>query len=324
MLPDGSSIRPDETLCSVVVVNRNGGPYLAECLDSLERQDEEDVRVIVSDNGSTDESEAICRRHDALFLRNEHNLGPCQARNIGAAKAASPYVLFIDNDMRADRRLISVMLETIVSRPEVFAVDSKHLETESGRQLHGRIRLRPGGIRDALPLIAMDYIGEPDELSEVVSGSGCMMVRKSMFVKLGGYDPQFFIDIDELDLCWRAWMHGWATIYEPRAIAYHTVGQGTRMARALTNTLRMESHDRNLIRFLLKTMSPCLGSALLAGKVTQMIGAVFLGRTDTARSLAKAFVGNLRSSGSILESRRTLQQGVRLTSRDILRRFLAS
>ena len=49
-----------------------------------------------------------------------------------------------------------------------------------------------------------------------------MLVRRSMFLELGGFDETFFMEWEDLDLCWRAWLRGWSTRLRPRRRASGT------------------------------------------------------------------------------------------------------
>ena len=51
-----------------------------------------------------------------------------------------------------------------------------------------------------------------------------MLVRRERLLELGGFDETFFMDFEDLDLCWRAWLRGWASVYVPDAVVRHRVG----------------------------------------------------------------------------------------------------
>jgi GT2 family glycosyltransferase len=51
-----------------------------------------------------------------------------------------------------------------------------------------------------------------------------MLVRKSMFQALGGFDERLPFGYEDVELCWRAWVHGWKTLFVPRAVCWHRVG----------------------------------------------------------------------------------------------------
>ena len=89
-------------LFSVVVPICNTAKYLRECIDNVLCQSFEDFEVILVDDGSTDESGAICDEYAASDRRvraiHRKNGGQASARNAGVAQAAGEYVVFLDSD----------------------------------------------------------------------------------------------------------------------------------------------------------------------------------------------------------------------------------
>ena len=64
----------------------------------------------------------------------------------------------------------------------------------------------------------------------VTANGACMLVRASMLLELGGFDETFFMDFEDIDLCWRAWLRGWESVYVPDAWVRHRVGAVTTTA----------------------------------------------------------------------------------------------
>jgi GT2 family glycosyltransferase len=78
-----------------------------------------------------------------------------------------------------------------------------------------------------------------------------MLVRRELFLELGGFDETFFMEWEDLDLCWRAWLRGWGSIHVPNAWLRHRVGAAT-TRRVLPK--RLASSHHNLTRFALKCL----------------------------------------------------------------------
>mgnify|MGYP002598242889 FL=1 len=106
-------------LISIIVPVYNVEAYLPACLDSLLRQgiDDEQYEVVLVNDGSTDDSESICKdyvaQHANFFLLNQENQGVAAARNHGLDFAHGEYVIFVDSDdFLADnglKRLVNVL-----------------------------------------------------------------------------------------------------------------------------------------------------------------------------------------------------------------------
>jgi GT2 family glycosyltransferase len=57
-----------------------------------------------------------------------------------------------------------------------------------------------------------------------MASAACMMVRRTLFEKLGGFDGRLPLGYEDVEICWRAWVHRWKTVYVPNAICWHRVG----------------------------------------------------------------------------------------------------
>src|SRR5262249_8184168 len=60
----------------------------------------------------------------------------------------------------------------------------------------------------------------------------CMMVRRTFFDTLGGFDERLPLGYEDTEICWRARLHGWKTLFVPRAICWHRVGGSVRSEEA--------------------------------------------------------------------------------------------
>src|SRR3954454_21213490 len=90
---------PRRPSLSVVVPVRNGGADFERCLLRLRDSTWTDFELIVIDDGSTDGSAALARRHGALVVHHERPQGPAAARNLGAKVATAPILFFLDADV---------------------------------------------------------------------------------------------------------------------------------------------------------------------------------------------------------------------------------
>jgi GT2 family glycosyltransferase len=88
-----------------------------------------------------------------------------------------------------------------------------------------------------------------------------MLVRRTMYEELCGFDETFFMEWEDLDLCWRAWARGWQSLYAPDAIVRHRVGAVT---SAAVRPRRSASSHHNLVRFAFKCLpAPAAGRVAL-------------------------------------------------------------
>lgn len=105
-------------LVSIIVPVYNVGPYLPRCLQSLTAQTYDRIEIILVDDGSQDDSGAVCdlwaRRDDRIRVYHKPNGGLSDARNYGLERAAGEYVCFVDSDDWCDGRYIETLHGALV------------------------------------------------------------------------------------------------------------------------------------------------------------------------------------------------------------------
>ena len=85
--------------------------------------------------------------------------------------------------------------------------------------IHARTTLRRGRLlREYIPGLHLDHRRRRRQGdADVCANGAAMLVRRSLFLELGGFDETFFMEWEDLDLCWRAWLRGRPTVYVPDA-----------------------------------------------------------------------------------------------------------
>jgi GT2 family glycosyltransferase len=214
---------------SAIIVNWNGAHHLRICLPSLQEQTCRSLEVIVVDNHSSDESAAVARDFQVRWLGLDTNSGLAPALNRGAAIAQGDALLFINNDMRFAPGFVAALLEQLEADDKIFATDGMQFNWEGTSREHMSARLvkRQGASASDPELVPGLKFFQRDELkaSPVFMGSAaCMLVRRTLFEKLGGFDERLTLGYEDVEMCWRAWLHGWKTVYVPGAVCWHRVG----------------------------------------------------------------------------------------------------
>jgi GT2 family glycosyltransferase len=220
-----------DSLVSAIVVNWNAARDLEVCLSSLLAQSYQPLEIIVVDNGSTDDSVHVVRALGVGWLPLDGNLGLAPAFNRGAKKAAGEFLLFLNNDMRFDANFVESMVSQIKQDPEIFSVDALQYDWDGCNKVHlaTSIGKKPVGAHDD-QLVPGLYICQEarDVPTTVLMSSGAnMLVRKSMFTMLGGFDERLPMSYEDVELCWRAWIRRWKSIFVPAAVCWHRVGHST-------------------------------------------------------------------------------------------------
>lgn len=237
---------------TVVIPNYNGIKYIGNCLKSL-FAGEMVPEIIVIDNGSSDGSAEIVEKDYPMckLVRFEKNQGFCRAVNEGIRLAATKYVILLNNDTVADKKLVSRLVKAIQSKKKAFSVSAKMLSMQN-----------PGIIDDAGDLYcALGWafaLGKGKESlrycapSEIFAAcGGAAIYRKDIFSVIGYFDENHFAYLEDIDIGYRAKISGYANYYEPGAIVYHA---GSAVSGSRYNEFKVRLSSRNSIYLIYKNM----------------------------------------------------------------------
>lgn len=219
----------DEPIISVIIANWNGADHLRLCLPTLAWQSFQPLEVIIVDNHSQDDSEEVARSFRARWMNLEENLGLAPAIMRGAAIATGNLLLFVNNDMRFDPGFVAALVAPLLEDEEAFATDGMQFNWDGSSRGHMATRLtsvRPR-VHPSTELVPGLYFYQQEETNRTpvfMASAACMMVRKTLFEKLGGFDDRLPLGYEDVEICWRAWTQGWKTVYVPSAICWHRVG----------------------------------------------------------------------------------------------------
>lgn len=223
----------DTPRVSAIIVNWNGAHHLRICLPSLLAQTFKSLEIIVVDNGSSDDSEQVVREFGAKWLALGKNVGLAPALNIGAKSAAGQMLLFVNNDMRFDEGFVATLAKPLERDERIFATDGMQFNWDGSVRGHMATRLtqtKPLG-RDSVELLPGLHFYQQEENAEsrVFMGSAaCLLVRRKLFEDLKGFDDHLPLGYEDAELCWRAWLRGWLTVFVPTAVCWHRIGASGR------------------------------------------------------------------------------------------------
>jgi len=217
---------------SIIVLNWNGLIDTKECLESLQNVMYENKEIIVVDNGSSDGSQEYIRQnyHDVILLANNENLGFAEGNNKGiqiALKNGADYIFLLNNDTIVDNDVILKLIEITKTDvkigfigPKIYYYDEPIRIWSAGGKL-SKWFIHSGGKHIGYRKIdrgQFDYVKETDYVS------GCaILIKKSVFEKIGLFDPQFFCYYEEADLIIRSKQMGFKVIFVPKAKVWHKI-----------------------------------------------------------------------------------------------------
>ena len=216
---------PDQQLlCSIIIPNYNGERFLPACLDALRRQTYPHFEVIVVDNASSDDSVTLLEREypEVRLLRLARNVGLTGACNAGAAIARGEILVLLNNDTEPEPGWLAALVEALAEHPEAGSVASKMLLFDRRDTLHTAGDLYGvDGIPRNRGVWERDE-GQYDEAIEIFSAcGGASAYRREAWEAVGGFDEDFFMYCEDVDLGWRLQLAGYRAVFAPRARVYH-------------------------------------------------------------------------------------------------------
>jgi GT2 family glycosyltransferase len=220
---------------AVIILNYNGAHFLEQFLPSV-LQHSQGHRIIVADNGSTDHSLDLLRRHypTVEIMAFPDNYGFA----LGYDKALQPidntYSILLNSDVEVTKGWIEPMIRLMESDPEIAACQPK-IKDFYRRDFFEHAGAA-GGFIDTLgyPFCRgriLDKVekdtGQYDDVREIFWATGaCFCVRTALYKQMGGFDATLQAHMEEIDLCWRIHKVGYKVYFCPESTIYH-VGGGT-------------------------------------------------------------------------------------------------
>lgn len=230
---------------SIIVVNYNVKEFILNLLGSLQSALKDiSSEVIIVDNASEDDSVKFIREKypDVKLIANEENIGFGRANNIGLEESSGKYILFLNPDTIVKDDTFSTMIKFFEEHSDAGMAGCKVLNPDGSFQLPCR-RSFPGpwtsftkltGLSKIFPKSKwfakynLTYLDE-NATYEVDAVSGAfMMIKREVYDKIGGFDSQFFMYGEDLDLCYRTQKANYKVYYVHSTEIIHYKGESTK------------------------------------------------------------------------------------------------
>lgn len=229
---------------TVIIVNYNVKHFLYQCLDAVfSSQCSFSYEVIVVDNGSQDQSQEFIQQFfpQVKYIYSAQNLGFSKANNLGLREAQGEYVLFLNPDTIIAEDTLRLCVEYMDQHNEVGGLGVRMIDgtgnflPESKRGLPTPLTsfFKISGVASLFPKSSYFnryHLGHLDEFSihevEVLSGA-FMLVRKNILLQTGGFDEDYFMYGEDIDLSYRILKLGYKNVYFPLTTIVHYKGEST-------------------------------------------------------------------------------------------------
>lgn len=226
-----------EKLVSIIIPVFNQINFTIKCLKSIIKNTPDIYETIIVDNGSTDKTfEILSEFGDKIrLIRNTSNLGFAKACNIGAFSANTPFLLFLNNDTEVLPGWLQPLLD-IGSKEKIGAVGSKLLYPDGTIQHAGVVIIEQPNKISILPRhVFMNE--QPEDLPfqgptyfQAVTAA-CMLVKKEDFLKIDGFDENYWNGCEDVDFCFKLQMIGKKNVCHPGSIVIHYEGKSGEQRR---------------------------------------------------------------------------------------------
>lgn len=244
-------------MVTIIIPNYNGYAFLKDCFEALQPQLSEQVKVLVVDNGSEDESVPFLKQISAenpeqihcIFLKE--NTGFCGAVNIGIKASTTKYVILLNNDTKILPGYVDGLIAAMERDASVFAASARML------QMHAPELIDDAGDEYcALGWAFSRGKGKPaaqfDRGAEVFAAcGGASIYRREVFGQIGIFDENHFAYLEDIDIGYRARIYGYRNIYVPEAKVLH---YGSGFSGSRHNAFKVRLSSRNSVYLVWKNM----------------------------------------------------------------------
>ncbi len=221
---------------AIVILNWNGQKFLEKFLPSVRASSYDNFKIIVADNGSSDNSVLFLETKypDIELILLPENYGFAKGYNLALEKTEADYYIILNSDVEVEPDWIEPMVKLLESdktiaacQPKLLSYNNKEFFEYAGGA---------GGWLDAYGYpfakgrvfdIQEKDTGQYDQSEPIFWASGAaLFIRASVFKEMKGFDEYFFAHQEEIDLCWRMQLAGYKIYSCPQSVVYH-VGGGT-------------------------------------------------------------------------------------------------
>ncbi|EKF86354.1 glycosyltransferase family 2 protein [Methanobacterium formicicum] len=204
---------------TVIIVTHNHRGYIEECLKSITSS--KSLEIIVIDNQSTDKTPEFVEKcfPNVKLIKNPKNTGYGAANNIGAKLASNEHLIILNPDTMLDQDSIDHLLKplaenpNIITIPKVLIYNGEMINTCGNKQHFTGMAFTRGANEKPEDRNSPRFV---NGLSGV-----CFTISKENFMKLGGFDENIFLYMEDSEFSWRVNAAGLKIFYVPEAVIYH-------------------------------------------------------------------------------------------------------
>jgi len=302
-----------------IILNHNSEEYLIKCISSVKNQSISNNKIVLVDNASTDNSIDLISKTfpDIEIISNTVNLGLGSGFNIALKKYMENYDYFVlmNSDVVLDIKWCEILINYLEENKNVWSVNglmmvggSDLIDNAGGQILNILFGIFIGHLgNQSLSNISKSNFNKPFKVFFNICNA--MIIRKDVLIRVGFFDPSYFMYYEDIDLSWRILLNGHEVHCNPRAVAYHFGGsskKGRELVLNLTGYM-----ERNLLATYYKNIStPFLLIIFPILLVARLLGAVlyFFVSPRVTISKVNGIIKFFLSLGSYYMKRKEIQK----------------
>jgi len=248
---------------TIAVINWNTKELLEACLNSLlKAQPLVGFEIRVIDNHSTDGSVQLVKRKFPKIdiVENAGNLGFAAAANQALRQSSARYVFILNSDTEVEQDAIDILVDFADNHERAAVVGPALFNSDGSTQITGRNfpnfrdsimhaflgaiwRTNPWSVRYKM----LDWDRRSERSVDWVSGAA-MFIRRQAATEVNFFDENFFMYVEDLDLCYRLRQQGWEVYFYPQAKALHHIGKSSEQ----TSSKMIVEFQKSMYRFYVK------------------------------------------------------------------------
>jgi len=237
---------------TVIIPNYNNKELLANLLNSL-KSIKTSFDIIIVDNFSQDDGVLFLKSNypEIKLIENKQNKGFAYAVNQGIKESKTKYVFLLNNDTVVQENVLDELLKTMNKDNSIFSVSAKMIQLNNNQliddagdnyNLFGWSKKRGNN----------HSISEYSEDSEVFGAcAGAALYKRDVFDVIGFFDENFESYVEDMDISFRARIHGYKSYYSANSIVYH---YGSASTGSKYNSFKIKISARNNIYLIYKNM----------------------------------------------------------------------
>lgn len=250
---------------SIITVSNNKLYLLCACLNSIKKTGAQIPKeVIVVDNASQDNTQQVVTQKFPFVttIKNTHELGYATNNNNAIKRVVGKYILLLNPDTELLPKALNTMIHFMDTHKKVGICGPQLLNPDLTIQFSCRrfptwktFLVRRTPFRYLIKNCAENSVHLMKDINHNVMQEvdwilgGCMCIRKKMIEDIGTLDENFFLYVEDIDYCLRAWQAGWKVYYVPSAkVIHHHQAKSDKKLFSIYS----KYHMRSMLHFVLK------------------------------------------------------------------------